>query len=72
MLKYVPDYFKMQEICNDVVEKKPYGLEYVPDWFVTQQQIKILRYDNDDWYDNDLTEWCDGYKKRKVQKGKIK
>ena len=72
MLKYVPDYFKMQEICNDVVEKKPYGLEYVPDWFVTQQQIKILQYDNDDWYDNDLIEWCDGYKKRKVQKGKIK
>ena len=72
MLKYVPDCFKMQEICNDVVEKKPYGLEYVPDWFVTQQQIKILRYDNDDWYDNDLIEWFDGYKKRKVRKGKIK
>ena len=70
--KHVPDYFKRQEMCNDVAEKKPYALEYVLDLFVTQQQIKILQYDNDDWYDNDLIEWYDGYKKRKVQKINIK
>ena len=70
--KYVPDYFKRQEMCNDVVEKNPYALEYVIDLFVTQQQIKILQYDNDDWYDNHLIEWYDGYKKPKVQKIKIK
>ena len=59
-------------MCNDVVEKNPYALEYVIDLFVTQQQIKILQYDNDDWYDNHLIEWYDGYKKPKVQKIKIK
>ena len=41
----------------------------VHDWFVTQQQLKILQYD---WYNNDLIEWYDEYKKRKAQKASIK
>ena len=40
-----------------------------PDWFVTQQQLKILQYDS---YNNDLIEWYDGYKKPKAQKASIK
>ena len=44
----------------------------VPDWFVTQQQIKS-RHD-DDYYcdDSKLVRWHDGYQKRKTQKAKIK
>ena len=41
----------------------------VPDWFVTQQQLKILQYDSNN---NDLIECFDGYKKRKAQKASIK
>ena len=32
---------------------------------MTQQQLKLLQYD---WYNNDLINWYDGYKKRKAQK----
>ena len=46
-----------------------YLLKYAPDWFVTQQQIKIWDDDEDD--NNRLIEWYDGYKKRKAQKAKI-
>ena len=47
-------------------------MQFVPDWFVTEQQIKIW-HDSDNWHDDDeLIEWYDGYKKRKAQKEKIK
>ena len=47
-------------------------LEYVPDWFVTQQQIKIWRYDDHYCVDDEPINWYDGYQKRKAQKAKIK
>ena len=37
---------------------------YVPDWFLTQEQVKIWHGENFGWYDN--------FKKRKAQKAKIK
>ena len=43
-------------------------MQCVPDWFVTQQQLKI-------WHDDDednFFEWYDGYQKRKAQKAQIK
>ena len=47
-------------------------LKYVPDWFVTDQQIKIW-HDNDyDCNDGKLIEWHKSYQKRKTQKAKIK
>ena len=44
-----------QEMCEKVVKDDP-SLQYVPDWFVTQQQI-------DTWYDDDveLIEWYNDY-----------
>ena len=30
---------------------------FVPDWFVTEQRIKYLRDNNDDWYHNKIIEW---------------
>ena len=51
-------------MCNEVVQKIPWLLEYAPDWLVTQQQIKI-------WHDR-LDNWSEGYQKRKAQKAKIK
>ena len=59
-------------MCEKAVKKYLCLLKYVPDWFVTDQQIKI-------WHDNDyhcnddqLIEWHKGYQKLKTQKAKIK
>ena len=72
ILKFVPDHFKTQDIYDDAVWGDPFYLQYVPDWFVTQGQVKLW-HDYDDYYGDDkLTEWYEGYKKRKAQKAKIK
>ena len=85
-LKYLPDYLKAGVMCNKEVVKSirwylerpspPQYLQYllgqVPDWFVTQQQLKIW-HDNDDYCNDDgLIKWHDGYQKRKAQKARIK
>ena len=39
------------------VMEDPSSLEYVPDWFVTQQQIELWD-DDDEYYDDDkIIEW---------------
>ena len=45
-LKCFPDHFNAQEICDKAVEEDPCALEFVLDWFVTHQQVKI-------WHDDD-------------------
>ena len=35
-LKYVPDHFKKQEMCDNAVEADPCKLDYIPDHFKTQ------------------------------------
>ena len=61
-------------MCDKAVEEDLYLLEYVPDWFVRQEQIDLWHddYYDDDYYDYGMIEWYDGYKKRKAQKAKIK
>ena len=64
--EYVPDSLKMQGMCIRAVEADLGLLKYVPDWFVTQQQIKTW---HDDAYycnNNEMIEWYDGYKKQKA------
>ena len=54
------------------IKKYIWLLKYVPDWFVTHQQIKIW-HDNDDYCnDDELIEWYEGYQKSKAQKAQIK
>ena len=64
-LKFVPDYFKTQDMCDNAVRRR--SLEYIRDWFMKQQHIGV-------WVDGDdgIIKWCDGYKKRKAQKVQIK
>ena len=63
---------KHKKMCDKAVKDDPSSLRFVPDWFVTQQQIDVW-YDNDDWYhDNEIIEWYNGYRKQKAQKAKIK
>ena len=51
-------------MCEDAVEKCPWLLEHVPDWFLTQEQ-------KDPW-DDGLDKWYEGYKRLKAQKASIK
>ena len=68
----VPDHFKSQKMCDAIVSEDPYSLQYIPHWFVTQEQVKIWHDDDDYCNDNEIVEWYDDYKKRKVQKAQIK
>ena len=68
----VPDQYKTQEMCDKAVEEDLGLLEYVPDWFVTQQQVELWHDDDDYCNNNEMIRWYDGYKKREAQKAKIK
>ena len=37
MIKYVPDRFKTQEMCKELVTHKAWMLDYVPDRLKTQE-----------------------------------
>ena len=39
-----------------------FSLQYVPDWFVTQQQLKIWHDVNEYDHDDEIIKWYDGYK----------
>ena len=43
-LEPVPDNFKTQGMCNKAVQKRLCLLEYVPDWFVTKEQIGMMKF----------------------------
>ena len=51
-LNYILDYLKTQKMCDDVVRRDPYSLQFVSDLFVTQEQIEIW-HDYDDYCDDD-------------------
>ena len=60
-------------MCDKAFKKDFLSLKFIPDWFVTQRQIKIW-YD-DYFYDDDYYEvlwWYKSYKKFKEQKAQIK
>ena len=71
-LPFTPDCFKTREICEKAVKKYLWLLKYVPDWFETDQQIKIWHDNNDHCNDDGLIEWFEGYQIRKAKKAKIK
>ena len=59
-------------MCDKAIKDDPSSLQFVPDWFVSQQQLDVW-YDDLYWYnDDDITECYEGYKKPKAQKPKIK
>ena len=71
-LPLVPDRLKTQEMCEKVVEKYLWLLKYVPDWFLTHQQIKIW-HDNDGYCnDDELIKWWNGYQKTQGPESKNK
>ena len=62
-----PDHLKTQEMCNKTFELDPWLLNYVSDWFVTQQQIEPW----DEYCNDDIIKWHNDYKKREAQKAQI-
>ena len=37
VLKYIPDHFVTQEMCNEAVQSEPWALRFVPDQYKTQE-----------------------------------
>ena len=63
-------------MCDKAVNEDPWLLNYIHDWFVTQEQVKIWHDDSeyngdDDDNDGEIIVWYEGYKKRKAQKAQI-
>ena len=72
VLKKVDKVLKTRGMCIKAVEKYLWLLKYVPDYFVTHEQIKIW-HDNDDYCnDDELIEWYKGYQKHRAHKAQIK
>ena len=61
-------------MCDKAFENNPRSLNYVPDWFVTHQKILwvMKRITGRRCLFEDITEWYEGYQKRKAQKTSIK
>ena len=59
-------------MCDDAMRYYLFSLQFVPDWFITQQQIDTWYDDNYVYNDNEMIKWYDGYKRRKTQKAKRK
>ena len=36
-LNDIPDYLNTQKMCEDVVQRDAYSLQFIFDWFVTQK-----------------------------------
>ena len=47
-------------MCKKAVKKYLWLLKYFPDWFVTDQQIKIWHDNNEYCNDDEHIEWYDG------------
>ena len=48
ILDFVLDHLKSQEICEKAIKNGSRALEFVTNWFVTQEQLK-LRHDYDQY-----------------------
>ena len=63
-----PDHCKTHKMRDKAVSEDLYTLQYVHDWFVTQEQVKIW-YDDDDYCDDDeIVEWYVDYKNARTKK----
>ena len=41
-VRYVPDQYKTQQMCDEAVDDCLAALKFTPDWFVTSKMIKKL------------------------------
>ena len=59
-------------MCDDAVWEELFTFHFVPNWFVTQQELQTWDDYNGLCNNDRLIKWYDGYQKRKAQKAKIK
>ena len=59
-------------MCDEAVSYDPSSLQYVPHYFVMQQQVKTWYNYNGYCNANELIKWYNDYQKWKAQKAKIK
>ena len=59
-------------MCDKAVREDPSSLNYVDNWFVAQQRVKLWDDYCNRYYGDKLTEWYDSYQKRRAQKAQIK
>ena len=59
-------------MCDNLVRRDSYSLMYVPDQFVTQEQLEIWHDDDECCTDDEVIEWYKRYKKQKPQRAKVK
>ena len=59
-------------MCIKAVTKGSFSLQFVPDWLVTQGQLKLWHDNNYVYNDERLIKWYKAYQKRKAQKTLIK
>ena len=77
-LAHVRYHFKSKKVCDDVVCEDSCSLQFAPDWFAAQKQVKIWYddkdycFDDNDGGDHELIAWGNGYKIRISQKSDIK
>ena len=62
LLKYIPNQFKTQEMCEQAVYDDPTLIEYVPDYYITNHICECAK---------KYTKYIDAYKERKNLKLKI-
>ena len=70
-LKNVSNRFKIQKMCDAAVCNKLSMMLFVPDWFLTQQQIDVWYDDYFLYNDNEMIKWYDVYKVQKAKKANI-
>ena len=68
-LKFVPDHFKTQEICDKAVRDHSSPLQYVPDWFVTREGVDMWHDDNEYCDDDDEDTFFKWYDRHKIDGG---
>ena len=68
----VPKHFKTQEMYDDAVWEDPFSLKFIPNWFVSQQQLKLWHYNTDRYDDDEIIGWYKGHGRRKAQKAETK
>ena len=60
MLKYCPNRYKSQTMCNEVVDDCLGALKFIPDWFVTSKVLEkfhsaLLANDDILFFDEDFS-----------------
>ena len=55
-----PGQYKMLGMCDKAVRADSSALQFIPDWFATQQQMDVWYDDGYCYHDDEIIEWYEG------------